>query len=90
MLQEQRQARPKASDKGRYKLAVYFIDHQDGNGRPKYFHSNMTQDRRNVSVNRFKRLVLDKWQNKVNWAAIYEHGRMVGEFKKENGVWEAR
>jgi hypothetical protein len=88
--QQQRPPRPKAADKGRYKLAVYFINHRDDNGRPKYFHSNLSQDRRNTSVNRLKKLVLDKWRGKVNWAAIYEHGNMISEFKNENGVWETR
>lgn len=89
-MQQQRQARPKASDKGRYKLAVYFVDHRSDSGQAMYFHSNLSQDKRGLSVNRFKKLVLEKWRNKVNWAAIYEDGRMISEFKLENGVWEAR
>ncbi|MEZ4991870.1 MAG: hypothetical protein R2824_15725 [Saprospiraceae bacterium] len=89
-MHQQTQARPKASDKGRFKLGVYFITHESHDGKAKYFHSNKSQDKRGISVNRLKKLVLDRWRGKVNWAAIYENGHMISEFKLENGVWEAR
>ena len=88
--QMQRKTRPKASDKGRYKLAVYFIVHESSDGTPRYFWSNKSQDRRGLSINRLKKLVIDKWKGKVNWAGLYEDGRMIAEFKLDYGQWESR
>lgn len=83
MTQRQRVRKPKAADKGRYKLAVYFHDHDDKNGRAKYFWSNAQQDKKGVSINRLKRMVTVKWQGKVNWAAIYENGAPICKFNEE-------
>lgn len=82
--------RPKAADKGRYKLAIYFVDHQSSNGKPYYFYSNKRQDTKGTAINRLKLLVSKKWENKVNWAAIYEHDRMAYEFKDRDTGWETR
>lgn len=79
----QRVRKPKAADKGRYKLGVYFHNHDDKNGRAKYFWSNTQQDKKGISVNRLKKMVTVKWQGKVNWAAIYENGIQVCKFNEE-------
>ena len=52
--------KPKAADRGRFRLAVYFVNHQSGSGRAYYFHSNRSQDAMGVSANRLKRLVTPK------------------------------
>ncbi len=98
MVQPTRKSRLKVRDKGDYKLVVYFINHRDIRGRPKTFHSNRSQDRRGLSVNRFKKMVSgeipvrgESWADKVNWAGIYycpgtNFGEKVAEFKE--GQWE--
>lgn len=80
---QRRQAKPKAADRGRYKLAVYFHDHDDANGRAKYFWSNAQQDKKGVSLNRLKKMITNKWKGLVNWAAIYENGVQVCKFSEE-------
>ncbi len=89
-MQTARTRKPKAADRGRYKLAVYFIDHKEVNGKPYYFHSTARQDKNNISLNRFKRMVTKKWSGRINWAAIYENEVMICEFKDEQTGWELR
>jgi len=83
-------ARPKASDKGRYRCAVFFKNHRIANGSAFTMHSNKNQDNRNVSVGRFKRLILkgDRFAGKVNWAGIYEDNRLIWEFHETVGSWQ--
>ncbi len=83
MQQRPRAAKPKASDKGRFKLAIYFHEHEDKNGRAKYFWSKLQQDKNGTSVNRLKKLVTVKWKGKVNWASIYENGTQICKFNEE-------
>lgn len=83
----QRKQRPKASDRGRYKLAVYFKHHHSHDGSAYYFWSNASQDKANTSVNRFKKLISTKWTGKVNWAGIYENGTLIHEYSEEKGGW---
>ncbi|MEL6355661.1 MAG: hypothetical protein AAFQ37_01895 [Bacteroidota bacterium] len=80
----------KPSQAGHYKLAVYFIDHQDVNGRPKTFWSHRNHDKTGISLNRLKQLVSNRWQGKVAWAALYDcrqsrFGEKIAEFK--DGSW---
>ena len=82
--------KPKAADRGRFRLAVYFVNHQSGSGRAYYFHSNRSQDAMGVSANRLKRLVTQKWDGKVNWAGLYENNHLIAEYKLENNEWQKR
>ncbi len=80
-----RRVRPK----GRYKLAIFFIDHRIPSGKACCHYSTPNQDRYGKSLNRLKYLInggYKKYEGKVDWAAIYENGEMLMEFKdhKEN------
>jgi hypothetical protein len=85
------QSRPKAADKGRYRCAVFFKDHRIPNGNAFNMHSNLNQDYRNVSVNRFKQLILkgERFEGKVNWAGIYENNILIWEYKDDLKTWAA-
>ena len=75
-------------EKGKYKLGVFFINHQQPNGNAYYFHSRPSQDISGRVVLRFKKLVLEKWAGKVSWAGIYEDGVLIQKFDVNNGYWE--
>jgi hypothetical protein len=85
------QSKPKASDKGRYRCAVFFKDHRIPNGNAFVMWSNKNQDNRNVSVNSFKQKILrgEKFEGKVNWAGIYENGNLIWEYKDDAKTWAA-
>lgn len=85
------QSRPRAADKGRYRCAVFFKDHRIPNGNAFNMHSNRNQDDRNVSINRFKQLILrgEKFEGKVNWAGIYENNILIWEYKDDLKTWAA-
>lgn len=75
-------------NRGRYKLAIYFKNHRDANGRPKYYHSTKQQDQRGKSIPRFtKKLVLDR-RNQIAWAGLYEDKRQIMEFREANNEWK--
>lgn len=73
--------KPKATDKGQYKIAIFFIDHKLPTGRAFTMHSNKSQDHRNISANRFKRMVtVGKFAGTVNWAGLYQNEWLIAEF----------
>ena len=76
--------KPKACDKGRFKLGVRFLNNLD---KVHYFWSNQNQDSRGVSAYRFRQLVLSKpeWIGKIAWAAIYNDGQRIHEFNFDDG-----
>ena len=81
----------KPSSAGSIKLAVYFKDHRDTNGRPKTFWGNKKYPM-DKQITRLRNLVTAKWSGKVDWAAIYDcsagrFGKKIAEFK--NGTWHA-
>ena len=80
----QRKTKPKACDKGRFKLGVRFLNNLD---KVHYFWSNQNQDTRGVSAYRFRQLVLTKpdWIGKIAWAAIYDAGQRIHEFTLDDG-----
>ena len=80
----QRKTKPKACDKGRFKLGVRFLNNLD---QVHYFWSNQNQDSRGVSAYRFRQLVLTKpdWIGKIAWAAIYNDGQRIQEFTLDDG-----
>lgn len=82
--------KPKASDRGQIKIAIFFIDHKLPTGRAFTMHSNRSQDNRNLAVNRFKRMVsIGKFSGTVNWAGIYQNEWLIAEYKeKEDGKRE--
>ncbi len=80
-----RDRKPKAADRGAYRLGVFFVDHKSDDGRAFYFYSNSAQDRANTSINRLKQLVAVKWKGKVNWAGLYYNHEQIAEYK--DGVW---
>ena len=53
----QRKNKPKACDKGRFKLGVRFLNNLE---KVHYFWSNRNQDTRSISAFRFQKLVLNK------------------------------
>jgi len=64
------------STRGRFKLAIFFIDHRLD--RAFTLFSTIGQDVHGKSLKRFKHLVLrGKFAGKVKWAAIYENGQEV-------------
>ena len=79
-----RSTKPKACDKGRYKLGVRFLNNLD---KVFYFWSNANQDTRGVSAFRFRQMVLTKpdWAGKIAWAAIYADGQRIHEFNLDQG-----
>lgn len=84
-----RPAKPKASDKGEWKLGVYFVNHNQAQARAYYFYSNKAQDKAGTSAGRLKKMVLSKnWEGKVNWAGLYHNGALMATFKREDGVWQ--
>lgn len=85
----QRRPRPKASDKGDYKLAVYFIDHRQPHGKPYYFYSKKSQDKAGTAANRLKQLVFStNFKDKVNWAGLYHTGTLIATYKREDNQWQ--
>ena len=80
----QRKNKPKACDKGRFKLGVRFLNNLE---KVHYFWSNRNQDTRGVSAFRFRQLVLSKpeWIGKIAWAAIYDDGQRIHEFAPDHG-----
>lgn len=83
-----RPAKPKAADRGAWKLGVYFVTHQQAHARAYYFFSNKAQDKAGTAAGRLKKLVLNKkWEGKVNWAGLYHNGTLMATFKREEGVW---
>jgi hypothetical protein len=73
--------KPKASDRGEYKIAIFFINHSLPTGRAFTMRSNKSQDQRNLSANRFKRMVsVGKFSGTVNWAGLYHNEWLVAEF----------
>ncbi len=80
----QRKTKPKACDKGHFKLGVRFLNNLD---QVHYFWSNQNQDSRGVSAYRFRQLVLTKpdWIGKIAWAAIYNEGQRIHEFTLDDG-----
>lgn len=73
---------------GRYKLAVYFHDHQQPAGRPYYYRSNESQDRRGQSIRKLSDLVTNKWRGKVSWAGLYENDKQISEFRETTNEWK--
>ncbi len=88
-MEKQRRPKPKALDRGQYRLAVYFIDHQSKDGKAYYFHSNQAQDKQGISVARLKRLVTQNWAGKVSWAGLYKNNDLMYEFKLEDNQWQS-
>lgn len=77
----------KGKTKGRYKLAIFFINHQIPSGKACYHFSTPKQDLAGRSINRFKYLInggYAAYENKVDWAAIYDGETMIWEYKDHN------
>lgn len=82
--------RSKATDRGRFKLAVFFKNHMSPSGKAYSYWSNQSQDAKGISVSRFKNLVLKKpdWVNMISWAGIYKDGVLLHEYKDDVGEWK--
>ncbi len=78
--QSQKRARPN----GRFKLAIFFINHYAASGKAICHYSTKRQDEHGKSINRLKYLIdggYKPYADKVDWAAIYENEEMIFEFK---------
>lgn len=75
--------------KGRYHIAVFFINHQQVQGKPYYFWSNISQDRTGSSISRLKGLVTGRWKNKVAWSGLYEDQKQIAEFRYTTNQWNS-
>jgi len=89
-MQQQAKQRHRARDRGEYYLAVFFKEHQAQNGKAFRFWSNVNQDKRGATINKFKRMVTVTWKDKVSWAAIYQasNDTKLHEFKSDYDEWE--
>ena len=81
--------KPESKTRGRYHLAIYFVNHRQPQGKPYYFRSNKGQDRAGRSIHRLKSLVTERWDNQVSWAGLYEDQRQIAEFRFETNHWRS-
>ncbi len=86
--QPQKKRRPRDA-KGVHKLAVFFLDHRQIEGKPYYFRSTRRQDLNSTAKKRLKYLVSTKWAGKVNWAGLYENNQLIAEFKIADNLWQS-
>lgn len=81
----------KTKSKGRFHMAVYFVQHRQPEGKPYYFWSNKGQDKAGSSANRLKRLVHSKnWRGRVNWAGLYEDNQEIATYSLRTDQWQSR
>jgi len=92
MEQQETRSRPaksKATERGDFKLGVYFINHQQPQSKAYYFFSKKSQDRAGTAASHLKKLVFSKnWVGKVNWAGLYQNGVLLATFNREDGIWQ--
>ena len=86
---KQKPSRLRVKDtRGMYKLAIYFIDHKQPNGRAYYFYSTRRQDQDRTAKRRLKYLVNKKWAGLIHWAGLYYHNQLIQEFKIADNQWQ--
>lgn len=81
-----RKRRPR-DQRGIHKLAVFFLDHRQPQGKAYCYYSTIRQDQNSNAKSRLKYLVNKKWQGKVSWAGLYVNNQLIEEFKIGENQW---